>query len=61
MAGGSLIGKIHKAFTELHATGLVNDPVTTKMWGAQAAGCNPITDCRKPLMMCSDGAKEYMT
>src|SRR5207248_1770273 len=47
MAGGSLIGKIHKAFTELHTVGLVEQPVTTKMWGAQAAGCNPITDCVK--------------
>jgi len=47
MAGGALIGKIHKAFTELHATGLVDTPVTTKMYGAQAAGCNPISDCVK--------------
>jgi threonine synthase len=47
MAGGALIGKIHKAFTELHTVGLVDQPVTTKMWGAQAAGCNPITDCVK--------------
>jgi threonine synthase len=47
MAGGALIGKIHKAFTELHATGLVDTPVTTSMWGAQAAGCNPIADCVK--------------
>ena len=47
MAGGALIGKIHKAFSELYTIGLVNTPVTTKMWGAQAAGCNPITDCVK--------------
>lgn len=47
MAGGALVGKIHKAFTELHATGLVSQPVTTKMYGAQAAGCNPISDCVK--------------
>jgi threonine synthase len=47
MAGGALIGKIHKAFTELLATGLVDQPVTTKMYGAQASGCNPITDCVK--------------
>jgi threonine synthase len=47
MAGGSLVGKIHKAFTELHRVGLVNTPVTTKMYGAQAAGCNPISDCVK--------------
>ena len=47
MAGGALIGKIHKAFTELTRVGLVDQPVTTKMWGAQAAGCNPIADCVK--------------
>jgi len=47
MAGGALIGKIHKAFTELNAVGLVSQPVTTKMYGAQAAGCNPISDCVK--------------
>jgi threonine synthase len=47
MAGGALIGKIHKAFTELHNVGLVDTPVTTKMWGAQATGCNPISDCVK--------------
>ena len=47
MAGGALIGKIHKAFTELIATGLVDGPVTTKMYGAQATGCNPIADCVK--------------
>jgi threonine synthase len=47
MAGGSLVGKIHKAFTELHAVGLVDTPVTTKMYGAQASGCNPISDCVK--------------
>lgn len=47
MAGGSLIGKIHKAFEELRVVGLVDAPVTTKMYGAQAAGCNPITDCVK--------------
>lgn len=47
MAGGALIGKIHKAFTELNAVGLVDEPVTTKMWGAQPTGCNPIADCVK--------------
>jgi threonine synthase len=63
MAGGALIGKIHKAFTELNAVGLVDQPVTTRMWGAQAAGCNPITDAvktgrdrhkpvRKPATIC---------
>ena len=47
MAGGSLIGKIHRAFSELHAIGLVNEPNATKMYGAQATGCNPITDAVK--------------
>jgi threonine synthase len=47
MAGGSLIGKIHKSFEELSLLGLVNEPVRTKMYGAQASGCNPITDCVK--------------
>ena len=47
MAGGSLVGKIHKSFTELVHTGLVEGPVTTKMYGAQATGCNPISDCVK--------------
>jgi len=47
MAGGALIGKIHKAFNELYTTGIVNAPVTTKMYGAQASGCNPISDAVK--------------
>jgi threonine synthase len=47
MAGGALIGKIHKAFNELYNTGIVDTPVSTKMYGAQAAGCNPISDAVK--------------
>ena len=47
MAGGSLIGKVHKAFEELHAVGLVSEAPRAKMYGAQATGCNPITDCVK--------------
>ena len=43
MAGGSLIGKIHKAFKELELLGLINGPVTTRVHGAQATGCNPIS------------------
>ncbi len=46
MAGGSLIGKIHKAFQEFEQLGIVG-PVTTKMFGAQASGCNPITNTVK--------------
>jgi threonine synthase len=43
MAGGSLIGKIHKAFQEMERIGLVDGPITTKVHGAQATGCNPIS------------------
>jgi threonine synthase len=47
MAGGSLIGKILKAFKEFEALGLVDGPVRTKMYGAQATGCNPISNTVK--------------
>src|SRR4051794_7069734 len=47
MAGGSLIGKIHKAFNELYKVGLLEDEPRTKLYGAQATGCNPITDAVK--------------
>ncbi|MGA9926504.1 MAG: threonine synthase [Isosphaeraceae bacterium] len=43
MAGGSLIGKIYKAFKEFEQLGLLDGPVTTRMFGAQATGCNPIS------------------
>ena len=43
MAGGSLIGKIHKAFQELERLDLLEAPVRTRMFGAQATGCNPIS------------------
>jgi threonine synthase len=46
MAGGSLIGKIHKAFQEMARVGLIDDP-ECKIYGAQATGCNPITDSIK--------------
>ncbi len=46
MAGGSLIGKIHKAFAELHSVGLIDEP-RCKIYGAQATGCNPITGAVK--------------
>jgi threonine synthase len=42
MAGGALIGKIYKAFTELKQLGFVGE-FQCKMYGAQATGCNPIT------------------
>ncbi len=47
MAGGSLIGKIHKAFHELYKVGLHRQRRSCKIYGAQATGCNPITDCRQ--------------
>ncbi|MCI0458147.1 MAG: threonine synthase [Gemmataceae bacterium] len=46
MAGGSLIGKVHKAFHELAQLGLI-DSAECKIHGAQAAGCNPISDAVK--------------
>jgi threonine synthase len=46
MAGGALIGKIHKAFRELATVGLIDEPACA-FYGAQAAGCNPITDAVK--------------
>jgi threonine synthase len=46
MAGGSLIGKIHKAFAELATVGLIDDP-SCRIYGAQATGCNPISDAVK--------------
>jgi threonine synthase len=52
MAGGSLIGKIHKAFKELERIGLIDGPVKTRMHGAQATGCNPIST------MVKSGAKK---
>ncbi|HSM88364.1 MAG TPA: threonine synthase [Candidatus Limnocylindrales bacterium] len=42
MAGGSLIGKISKAFRELIELGLV-DAKDVKFFGAQATGCSPIS------------------
>ena len=42
MAGGSLITKIHKGLKELERLGLLEDEVRTRLYGAQAAGCNPI-------------------
>jgi threonine synthase len=46
MAGGSLITKIKKAFSELIQLGLVEDkPV--KFFGAQATGCSPISTAVK--------------
>lgn len=46
MAGGSLIGKIQKAFNELHKLGLIDQPAC-KIHGAQPTGCNPISNAVK--------------
>src|SRR5271169_1790883 len=46
MAGGSLIGKIAKAFCELAHLGWV-EPKQVKFFGAQANGCSPIADAVK--------------
>ena len=42
MAGGSLLTKIGKAFEELTRLGWI-DEGRTRLYGAQAAGCNPIS------------------
>jgi threonine synthase len=46
MAGGSLIGKIKKAFDELVALGLVAEK-QVRFFGAQASGCSPISQAVK--------------
>src|SRR6185295_11238880 len=47
MAGGSLITRIHKGLKEFEQLGLLEDQVTTRVYGAQATGCNPIVDAVK--------------
>jgi len=47
MAGGSLITKIHKGLKELEQLGLLEEEVRTRLFGAQAEGCNPITSAVK--------------
>jgi len=42
MAGGSLITKIHKGLKELERLGLLEGDAHTRVYGAQAGGCNPI-------------------
>ncbi|WP_263359444.1 threonine synthase [Acidicapsa ligni] len=46
MAGGSLITKIKKAFSELIALGLVKEK-HVRFFGAQATGCSPISTAVK--------------
>ncbi|MGE5174705.1 MAG: threonine synthase [Betaproteobacteria bacterium] len=45
-ASGSLMTKIWKSFKELERMGLI-PPVKTRVFAAQAAGCNPITTAIK--------------
>ena len=46
MAGGALISRMRKGFSELAAVGLV-EPKTVKFFGAQATGCSPISTAVK--------------
>lgn len=41
VAGGTILPKIHKGYRELIELGIVEDN-GAKMYGAQAAGCNPV-------------------
>ena len=47
MAGGSLVTKIHKGLKEFERLGLLENQARTRVYGAQAAGCNPIADAVK--------------
>ena len=47
MAGGSLVTKIHKGLKDLEGLGLLEAEVRTRLYGAQASGCNPIADAVK--------------
>jgi len=47
MAGGSLITRIYKGLKEFEQLGLLESEVKTRVFGAQAAGCNPISDAVK--------------
>ena len=47
MAGGSLISKIHKGLKEFEQLGLLENEANTRIFGAQASGCNPIVDAVK--------------
>ena len=47
MAGGSLITRIHKGLKEFEQLGLLENEVATRVYGAQASGCNPIVDAVK--------------
>lgn len=42
VASGSLLTKIKKGFEELHRVGMVEDPPSVRVSGAQAEGCSPV-------------------
>jgi threonine synthase len=46
MASGSLLTKIHKGYQELAKVGLISE-AQPKIYGAQAAGCSPISSAQK--------------
>ncbi len=46
MASGSLLTKVYKGFKELHELGLIPG-MDTKIYGAQATGCSPISTAVK--------------
>lgn len=46
MASGSLLTKVYKAITEFAQTGLIPD-ASTRVFGAQATGCSPISTAIK--------------
>lgn len=43
MAGGSLITKVYQGLKEFERLGLLEHAVETRVFGAQARGCNPIS------------------
>src|SRR5437899_2963555 len=47
MAGGAMISKIYKGFKEFQRLGLISETERPRLYGAQAAGCNPIIDAVK--------------
>jgi threonine synthase len=47
MAGGSLISKLYKGLGEFERLGILKRPLRTRLYGAQATGCSPITTAVK--------------
>ena len=44
VASGALLTKIWKGFSEMVSVGLMQGPVTTRMYAVQAQGCSPIVE-----------------